>query len=105
MHAQPLPRKPIALKQALAGLVLTSFLIKHGEWTAWRMTRAYRDGDAWRNGAIADDSIGSCIGRHAHAMGRRLTMRNRHGRPGLNNYIRADGVMVKYKTRVLCFTL
>lgn len=33
MHAQPLPRKPTAMKQTLAGLVFTSFLIKHGEWT------------------------------------------------------------------------
>ena len=33
MHAQLLPRKPTAMKQALAGLVLTSFLFKHGEWT------------------------------------------------------------------------
>lgn len=38
-HAQPLPRKPTAMKQASAGLVLSSFLIKPGEWRPWRMIR------------------------------------------------------------------
>ena len=40
MHAKPLPRKPRAMKQILAGLVRASFLIKHGEWTLCRMIRA-----------------------------------------------------------------
>lgn len=31
MHAKPLPREPRAMKQALAGLVRASFLIKHGQ--------------------------------------------------------------------------
>jgi hypothetical protein len=37
LHAQPLPRKPTAMKLALAGLVRASFSIKHGEWTLGRM--------------------------------------------------------------------
>jgi len=37
MHAQLLPRKPRALKQELAGLMLSSFFIKQGEWALWRM--------------------------------------------------------------------